>query len=371
VDASTQNDENAVPDAPPVPGASDLSRAGEQSEGRDAREPAFAAGEAACAVKLSIFEGPLDLLLHLIRANEVDIGNIPIALISQQYLEYLDFMRDLDIDVAAEYLLMAATLAQIKSRMLLPRDPEADENEGEDPRAELARRLAAFAAFKQAALQLDQRPQLGRDVFDARAESADVPEREAVLQVDLVALLDAMKRVLEKLPPEARLHEVSRERFTVQDRMIATLDALREAPDVALLFEDLLLGGEPNRDRVIATFLAILELAKLQAIHIYQFIDEGGRPTGPIRVRLAASKESRAVHDGGDDDGSDGYGAADAGDADAGELDVGDPDDGDAIGADGAADRAAGGSGGDDGGELDGDPDGAAARGAGRADTDS
>jgi segregation and condensation protein A len=325
VDASTQNDENALPDAPPVPHALEPSGGrGEEGEGRESGT--FAAGEAACAVKLSIFEGPLDLLLHLIRANEVDIGNIPIALISQQYLEYLELMRDLDIDVAAEYLLMAATLAQIKSRMLLPRDPEEDEAEGLDPRAELARRLAAFAAFKAAAVRLDQRPQLGRDVFDARAEAADVPEREAILQVELVALLDAMKRVLEQLPEEVRNHEVSRERFTVQDRMIATLDALRDAPDLAVLFEDLLRGGELNRDRVIATFLALLELAKLQAIQIYQNIDERGAPTGPIRVRLAAAKESHARDDRRDDDRADdvagdaGVDAAGAGDG--GELDA-------------------------------------------------
>ncbi len=101
-----------------------------------------------CAVKLPTFEGPLDLLLHLIRANEVDIHDIPIALICEQYLEYLEVMQQLDVDVAADYLVMAATLAHIKSRMLLPPDMEGEEEAGEDPRAELARRLAEYAIFK-------------------------------------------------------------------------------------------------------------------------------------------------------------------------------------------------------------------------------
>ena len=119
-----------------------------------------------CAIKLPVFEGPLDLLLHLIRANEVDIHDIPIALISAQYLEYLELMQEVEIDVAADYLLMAATLAHIKSRMLLPPDPEATDLAEEDPRTELARRLAEYAIFKEAALDLDRLPRLGRDVFE-------------------------------------------------------------------------------------------------------------------------------------------------------------------------------------------------------------
>jgi segregation and condensation protein A len=125
----------------------------------------FSAGAASCAVKIPSFEGPLDLLLHLCRESELDISNLPIALISEQYLEYLELMRGLDIDIAAEYLLMAATLAHIKSRILLPVHEGEEEAEGEDPRAELARRLALFAAFRQAAEDLGRRPLLGRDVF--------------------------------------------------------------------------------------------------------------------------------------------------------------------------------------------------------------
>src|SRR5688500_4635679 len=141
-------------EAPPY--AASAAAQGERSPGEE-RSGAFSAGAASCAVKLPSFEGPLDLLLHLCRESEVDITNLPIALISEQYLEYLEMMRGLDIDIAAEYLLMAATLAHIKSRILLPVH-EDEEAEGEDPRAELARRLALFAAFRQAAEELGRRP---------------------------------------------------------------------------------------------------------------------------------------------------------------------------------------------------------------------
>jgi segregation and condensation protein A len=251
----------------------------------------FSAGAASCAVKIPSFEGPLDLLLHLCRESELDISNLPIALISEQYLEYLELMRGLDIDIAAEYLLMAATLAHIKSRILLPVHEGEEEAEGEDPRAELARRLALFAAFRQAAEDLGRRPLLGRDVFSGRPELAGIPEREAVLVVDLSALVEAMRRVLAELPDEkaAAAHAVVRERYTIQDRMIAVMDALEASPDRSILFEDVLGEGEPSRARVVMTLLAILELARIQVLQIYQHADERGTPQGPIRVRLSAS----------------------------------------------------------------------------------
>ena len=251
-----------------------------------------------CAVKVPIFEGPLDLLLHLIRVNEVDIEDIPIALISEQYLEYLELMRILDIDVAGEYLLMAATLAHIKSRMLLPPDPYAEEgDEDADPRAELARRLAEYAVFKEAAERLDQIPRLGRDIFTGEVDGSELPQREAALSVSLVALMDAMGRVLAQLPEEQRHHRIARDAITAQDRMIAVMDALRGTPGATVLFEDLLLDGEATRQRVLMTFLAILELARIQAIRIFQNVSPEGRPFGPIRVRLAV--ESWGDGDGG------------------------------------------------------------------------
>ena len=255
-----------------------------QSASREANE----LGRFSCAVKLPAFEGPLDLLLHLIRANEVDIADIPIALISEQYLGYLDVMRMLDIDVAADYLLMAATLAHIKSRLLLPPDPDLLAEDGvEDPRAELARRLAEYARYKDAASELALRPLLGRDVFTGAADRTAIPEKEGVLVVSLFGLLEAMQRVLARIPAEEVRHTVSRARLTLQECMVQVMDALRAADPASVRFEDLLTGEAPTRDRVVLAFLSILELAKIQALLIFQNADEGGRPEGPVRVRLA------------------------------------------------------------------------------------
>jgi segregation and condensation protein A len=239
-------------------------------------------------VKLPAFEGPLDLLLHLIRANEVDIADIPIALISEQYLSYLELMRMLDLDVAADYLLMAATLAHIKSRLLLPPDPDLLAEDGvEDPRAELARRLAEYARYKEAAVELARRPILNRDVFAGAADRSELPEREGVLVVSLFSLLESMQRVLARIPAEQKHHTVSRVRLSLQECMVELMDALRAADPASLRFEDLLSGSEPTRERVVLAFLSILELAKIQALLIFQNTSELGLPEGPVRVRLA------------------------------------------------------------------------------------
>ncbi|HTO06271.1 MAG TPA: segregation/condensation protein A [Myxococcota bacterium] len=261
---------------------------------------ATAVGRFSCAVKLPAFEGPLDLLLHLIRANEVDIADIPIALISEQYLAYLELMRMLDLDVAADYLLMAATLAHIKSRLLLPPDPDllADDGLG-DPRAELARRLAEYARYKDAAVELARRPLLGRDVFSGAADTSDLPEKEGVLTVSLFGLLEAMQSVLARIPAEQARHTVARARLTLQECMVQIMDALREADPSSVRFEDLLLGPEPTRERVVLAFLSILELAKIQALLIFQNAEESGRPTGPIRVRLAVALDDAAIEEAG------------------------------------------------------------------------
>ena len=246
-------------------------------------------GRHSCAVKLAAFEGPLDLLLHLIRANEVDIADIPIAAISEQYLAYLELMRSLDIDVAADYLLMAATLAHIKSRMLLPPDPDIlGEDEGLDPRAELARRLAEYAVFKAAAETLARRPLLNRDVFASQIDVTELPEKEGVLTVSLFGLIEAMQGVLARIPPAQVKHTVSRTRITLQQAMIEIMDRLRAADGATVLFTDLFpIDAETTRERVVLTFLSILELAKIQALLIFQNASEDGRPDGPIRVRLA------------------------------------------------------------------------------------
>ena len=241
-----------------------------------------------CAVNLPVFEGTLDLLLHLIRSNEVDVADIPVALISEQYLEYLELMRQLDINVAADYLLMAATLAHIKSRMLLPPTPgDLDEEEGGDPRAELARRLAEYAIFKEVAIEFDRRPLLGRDVFTSLADVAGLPEAEPSLHVSLFALVEAMRRVLESLPEEEQHHRIALERITLQERMVAIMDQLCSRTTDSLRFEDLLRDSDFTRHRIVMTFLAILELAKIQALRLFQNINADGMPFGPVRVRAA------------------------------------------------------------------------------------
>jgi segregation and condensation protein A len=243
-------------------------------------------------VKLEVFEGPLDLLLHLIRLNEVDIADIPIARISEQYLEYLDLMRELDIEIAGEYLLMAATLAHIKSQMLLPPAPEEEPPEGPDPREELARRLAEYAALREAASQLAARPRLGLDVFVPEPGDAAEREGKGEIEVSLFGLLEALRRVLKELP-EPSPHAVVLERVSVQSRMSYVMELLREAGG-AISFEDLLRGSPLARHYLVVTFLAILELARLRTIRLYQARSERGRPEGPIRVRLV-TLEDRAV----------------------------------------------------------------------------
>ena len=241
----------------------------------------------ACPIKLQVFEGPLDLLLHLIRLNEVDITDLPIAAIAQQYAEYVALMQELDLDVAGEYLLMAATLAWIKSRMLLPPSGEGEEAEGADPRAELVARLLEYQRFKEAADQLGERTLEGRDVFAMRGEGAEpLPDDERPLAVSLVALLEAFRRVLARAGGTGR-HEVTGEPVGVRERMLAVMDALARFDSIEFerIFE--LEGGPLTRPLLIATFLAVLELVRLAAVRVYQGMSAAGVPEGPIRLRRA------------------------------------------------------------------------------------
>jgi len=258
-------------------------------------EPIADAGSA-CAIRLQVFEGPLDLLLHLIRQNELEITDLPISQVANQYLEYLELMRELNLDVAAEYLVMAATLAWIKSRMLLPPDEHADDEEGPDPRAELVARLLEYQRFKEAADSLGARPLLGREVFAAPGRPIDpLPESEREIEVGLVELLEALRRVLRESAAAEVIHEVLSEPITVRERMIAVMDAL-EAEDV-VEFEALLRapeGGWVSRSCIVATFLAVLELAKLATLRIFQSLDDVGAPSGPIRLRRAETAAAAA-----------------------------------------------------------------------------
>jgi segregation and condensation protein A len=240
------------------------------------------------AVKLDIFEGPLDLLLHLIRMNEVDITDIPIADIAGQYVGYLELMHELELDVAAEYLVMAATLAWIKSRMLLPVEAESDDEDGLDPRAELIARLLEYQRFKEASEELAERSRLDRDVFAAVGPAPEpTPEGEREIEVDLVLLIEAFRRVLASAEPEgSHLHEVEAESVTVHERMIAVMEVLERAD--AIDFERVFIlenGRAPSRPVLVTTFLGLLELVRLAAIRVYQGVGEDDVPTGPIQLR--------------------------------------------------------------------------------------
>jgi len=239
------------------------------------------------AVKLPLFEGPLDLLLHLIRLNEVEITDIPVARIAEQYIDYIELMRELDLDVAGEYLVMAATLAWIKSRMLLPPDGEEEEGEELDPRAELVARLLEYQRFKEVADELGERRLLGRDVFVARGPRPEPPsDGEREIEVGLFELLDAFRKALDTAVHSGAAHEVEVESVTVHERMVVVMEGL-ELRD-ALGFEEILRnrdGGWVSRPVAVATFLAILELTRLEALRLYQTLSDLGLPSGPIHLR--------------------------------------------------------------------------------------
>lgn len=225
-------------------------------------------------VQLPAFEGPLDLLLHLIRKHKVDVYDIPISLITEHYLRTLEEMEELDIDVAAEFLVMAAELMHIKSRMLLPNEEVEDEEEGGDPRAELIRRLLEYQAIKEAAIGLAGRDLLEREVFLHHPLSEDFPEAEdpGVQDVDLVELLKAFRRVLD-LRHTGR-HEVRQEVHRVKDRMLELAASLPGKERIS--FEEVF---EPGRERtrvwLIVTFLAVLELVRLKMLKVVQ-AQQGG-----------------------------------------------------------------------------------------------
>lgn len=235
-------------------------------------------------VQLEIFEGPLDLLLHLIKKNEVSITDIPIATITEQYLATLEVMQTFNLDVAGEFLVMAATLIHIKSRMLLPMaDDEDDEEEGTDPREELVRRLLEYQRFKDAADQLERRELLTRDVFVRSVAPAEAIPAPGFRDVSVFELLTALKRVLDRLPKDA-VHEVMLEKITVREKMTLLLDQLRTQKKI--LFESLF-AEVTTRMEVVVTFLAMLELVKVRAIRIFQ-----EEATGPIQIEVAAGIEN-------------------------------------------------------------------------------
>jgi segregation and condensation protein A len=249
------------------------------------------------SVRLPAFEGPLDLLLHLIRINEVEITDIPIAQIGEQYLEYLQLMRDLDLELVGEYLVMASILAWIKSRMLLPAERVGEDGEEIDPRAELIARLLEYQRFKEVAAELGERKRLDRDVFAASGCGLEEPaESEREIEVGLFDLVEAYRRALEtKRDLESKPHEIEAEEITVRERMMEIMSILGSRPSMDF---DTLLREDPSRPYtkalIVATFLGILELTRLSAIRIYQGLDESGAPEGPIHLRRSIETDDTA-----------------------------------------------------------------------------
>ncbi len=239
------------------------------------------------SIKLPLFEGPLDLLLHLIKKNEIDIYDIPIAEVAEQYLNYLELMKELNLDVAGEFLVMAATLAQIKSRMLLPpREGEGEQEEGKDPRAELVARLVEYKRFKEAAHALGSREEFWREVFVRQGKGAwedgGGQGEEMLFNFGVLDLLDAFKRVLAGMP-EGCFHEIGGEDISITDRINHILERLEGADSIT--FESLF-AGIRTRAEVIASFLALLELARLRAIRIMQ-----AEEFGSIRIMKAVTDD--------------------------------------------------------------------------------
>ncbi|HET8542504.1 MAG TPA: segregation/condensation protein A [Anaeromyxobacter sp.] len=238
------------------------------------------------------FEGPLDLILHLVKEHEVDVFDIPIAKITESYLATLQAMRELDIDVAGEFLHMAAQLALMKSRLLLPRTEVAEdaggaEDAGVDPRAELVRRLLEYQKYKAAGEELGGRDILDRTVFARRARAerpAPVEGPEGLADVSVFKLVEALDRALANARPEAT-HEIETDRLTISDAIARVADVLRLRRRAT--FEELLAGAAGRRhDRagVISTFLAVLEMAKLKLVRIYQAPHDEGGPAAEILV---------------------------------------------------------------------------------------
>jgi segregation and condensation protein A len=240
----------------------------------------FESSPDAYKVKLDTFEGPLDLLIHLIKKNEVNVYDIPIALITEQYLSYITLMQELDLDVAGEFVVMASTLIHIKSRMLLPRaDPTQEDGGEEDPREALVRRLLEHQKYKAAAELLHDKETLRSAQFmrpDASVAEAAGDEYEPEFEVDLFSLLAAFRGVLERANRRPRM-VLPPEEMPIELRIEQLLARLSETE--ACGFEDLFSDGDGSRQFVIVTFLAVLEMIRLKVIRVFQ---SGG--SGAIRV---------------------------------------------------------------------------------------
>ncbi len=245
-------------------------------------------------LRLTAFEGPLDLLLHLVQKHELEILDLPVAFVTEKYLEYLGVMQELNLDVASEYLVMAATLAHIKSKMLLPPDPNAapDDDAAQeelDPRAELIRRLLEYQKYKTAGADLTARGMAGRDVFTRGMEAPEALGEPPLASVGLFKLLDAFAAVLAKSKQQALAFAVTNEGLSINDRMVQLVERLKG--QTRCRFEDLF-DDVATVPEIVVTFLAILELAKRRLARIYQ-----SEPIAPIHLeyRVLEAEDERAA----------------------------------------------------------------------------
>jgi segregation and condensation protein A len=217
-----------------------------------------------------IFEGPMDLLVHLIKKNELDIYDIPIALVTEQYLQYMEWMRAMNIDLAGDFIVLASTLTQIKSRMLLPASSEEEED---DPRQEIIKPLVEYLQMKSAAEQLSERHLLGEETFVRRTDRQEFIDGEeaAYIKVGLFELIDAFQTILAKIPDDLQM-EFTPDKISVKEKITQITDILEAKGSVTF---DQLFSERPDKNEVIVTFLAILEMVKLALIRIAQHAQTG------------------------------------------------------------------------------------------------
>jgi len=233
-------------------------------------------------VRLEIFEGPLDLLLYLVKKNEYDIFDIPIYEITKQYMEHIEYMQVLNLDVAGEYLVMASTLALIKSKLLLPTLPTEDDEEEEDPRMELALRLIEYERFKEAADKLDNFDILMRDVFLKGAETSLSVDDEVMEDLTIYQLVSALRKVLMEAPKDT-VHEVDIHELSLIQKIAELSELVTKRGE--MIFEELFEKGS-EKMVIVVTFLALLELIKDRIVRIYQ-----AQPFGTIRIFSAIDQD--------------------------------------------------------------------------------
>lgn len=240
---------------------------------------ALVVDDAGMKYRLPSYEGPLDLLLELIRKHEVDIFDIPIAMITDEYLSYMKAMEVLDLGLGGEWLEMAAMLVYIKSKMLLPKEEEPDDEDGPDPREELVRRLLEYQKYKGAADALDERPMLSRDVFThapRTAQFTDMLGPPPLRDASISDLVQALKRVVEKSQDEGTwVYEVNSQKLTLRSVILHVAETLSHTPRVD--FSELFDGVEVSRHRIITTFLALLEMTRLKMVKLFQSKLKGDR----------------------------------------------------------------------------------------------